>query len=132
MKICVMTLGCKVNKYESDALIYNLRLQGYDATDKLGVADIFVINTCAVTKEAEKKSRQMIARCRKFNPKAKIFVCGCASQHNKEQFVEKGVDFVSGVAGKIKIASHLASHSKRIWALPKEYEDDMIAESHHE
>ena len=80
------------------------------------------------TKEAEKKSRQMIARCRKFNPKAKIFVCGCASQHNKEQFVEKGVDFVSGVAGKIKIASHLASHSKRIWALPKEYEDDMIAE----
>ena len=128
MKICVMTLGCKVNKYESDALIYNLRLQGYDATDKLGVADIYVINTCAVTKEAEKKSRQMIARCRKYNPKAKIFVCGCASQHNKKQFLEKGVDFVSGVAGKIKIASHLASHSKRIWSLPKDYEDDMIAQ----
>ena len=128
MKICVMTLGCKVNKYESDALIYNLRLQGYDATDKLGVSDIYVINTCAVTKEAEKKSRQMIARCRKYNPKAKIFVCGCASQHNKEQFLEKGVDFVSGVAGKIKIASHLASHSKRIWSLPKDYEDDMIAQ----
>ena len=67
MKICVMTLGCKVNKYESDALIENLDLRGYETTDKLESADIYIVNTCAVTSEAEKKSRQMLARCRKLN-----------------------------------------------------------------
>lgn len=137
MKICVMTLGCKVNKYESDALMYNLSLKGYDTTDKLEPADVYVINTCAVTQEAEKKSRQMIARCRKFNKDAKFFVCGCASQKNSEQFFEKGVDYVSGVAGKIKISEYidkLAKHDKRYLRkhdrtqkLPKAYEDDLFA-----
>ena len=87
MKISVMTLGCKVNKYESDSLIFQLEKKGFEAVDKLEFADVFVINSCAVTSEAEKKSRQMIARCRKFNPNAKIFVCGCASQHNSKQFL---------------------------------------------
>ena len=128
MKICVMTLGCKVNKYESDALIYNLRLQGHEAFDKLGEADIYIINTCAVTQEAEKKSRQMIARCRRFNKQAKIYICGCASQHNKEQFIEKGANFVSGVAGKIKIASNIEKPICKSSKLPLVYEDDMIAE----
>lgn len=137
MKICVMTLGCKVNKYESDALIYNLGLKGYDTTDKLEPADVYVINTCAVTGEAEKKSRQMIARCRKFNKDAKFFVCGCASQNNTTQFFEKGVDYVCGTAGKIKISEYidkLAKHDKRylrkherVLKLPKSYEDDLFA-----
>ena len=87
MKISVVTLGCKVNKYESDALLENLILKGYDVTDRLEPADVFVVNTCAVTGEAEKKSRQMIARCRKLNKEAKIFVCGCASQNNSKQFL---------------------------------------------
>ena len=55
MKICVMTLGCKVNKYESDALIYNLKIKGYQATDKFEPADVYVINTCAVTAEEDRK-----------------------------------------------------------------------------
>ena len=137
MKICVMTLGCKVNKYESDALMYNLKLKGYEVTDALERADVYVINTCAVTGEAEKKSRQMIARCKKFNKNAKIFICGCASEHNKEQFIEKNVDLVLGTAGKIKISEYidkLASGDKKITrtrkklaSLPKEYEDDLTA-----
>ena len=137
MKVCVMTLGCKVNKYESDALIYNLNLKGYETTDKLEPADVYVINTCAVTGEAEKKSRQMIARCKKFNKNAKFFVCGCASQHNSQQFLAKGVDYVSGVAGKIKISEDidkLAKNEKfylrkhnRVLKLPKDYEDDLFA-----
>lgn len=138
MKICVMTLGCKVNKYESDALVYNLKLKGYQTTESLEPADIYVINTCAVTQEAEKKSRQMIARCRKFNPNAKFFICGCASQKNSEQFFEKNVDYVCGVAGKIKISTYidkLAKNDKRllrkrerILKLPKAYEDDLFAQ----
>ena len=76
MKVSVMTLGCKVNKYESDSIIYKLNLKGFETTDKLEFADVYLINTCAVTQEAEKKSRQMIARCRKFNKNAKIIILG--------------------------------------------------------
>ena len=132
-----MTLGCKVNKYESDALMYNLELKGYLTTDKLEFADLYVINTCAVTKEAEKKSRQMIARCRKFNPVAKIFVCGCASQNNSMQFRDRDVTFISGSAGKIKISKYIDKFVKndkifvknplRIQKLPLRYEDDLLA-----
>ena len=138
MKICVMTLGCKVNKYESDALIYNLKIKGYQATDKFESADVYVINTCAVTAEAERKSRQMIARCKKYNENAKFFICGCASQKNSGQFLEKDATFVSGVAGKIKISEYidkLAKHDRRLLKkrdrtekLPKDYEDDLFAE----
>ena len=137
MKICVMTLGCKVNKYESDALMYNLSLKGYEVTDKLEDADVYVVNTCAVTGEAEKKSRQMIARCRKFNKDARVVICGCASQHNSQQFLEKGVDIVSGVAGKIKISEYidklvkndknLLKKHEKMAKLPKDYEDDLLA-----
>ena len=138
MKICVMTLGCKVNKYESDALIYNLKIKGYQATDKFEPADVYVINTCAVTAEAERKSRQMIARCKKYNENAKFFICGCASQKNSGQFLERDATFVSGVAGKIKISEYidkLAKHDRRLLKkrdrtekLPKDYEDDLFAE----
>lgn len=132
-----MTLGCKVNKYESDALRYNLELKGYQTTDQLERADIYVINTCAVTKEAEKKSRQMIARCRKFNANAKIFVCGCASQNNISQFKDKGITCISGSAGKIKISNYIDSMARnlslqrdqliKVDNLPTRYEDDLLA-----
>ena len=144
MKVCVMTLGCKVNRYESDALIQNLNLRGYETTDKLEPADVYVVNTCAVTGEAEKKSRQMIARCRKLNKDAKFFVCGCASQKNAEQFLDKDIEVVCGTAGKIKICDFidnlqknkekLQKNSKKsknnvtnIEILPEEYEDNMFA-----
>ncbi len=128
MKIAILTLGCKVNKYESDSLAYNLKLQGHEVTDKLEKADIYIINTCAVTLEAEKKSRQMIARCRKFNPKAKVMICGCASENNSAQFVEKNVNVVTGVAGKIKLANMLDKHGVFVDTLPERYEDNMISE----
>jgi len=137
MKISVVTLGCKVNKYESDALVENLLLKGYEVTDRLEPADVFVINTCAVTQEAEKKSRQMIARCRKLNKNSKIYICGCASQNNAQQFLDKDVEFVSGVAGKILLCQeidnyiknneNLQKNVKKVLDLPLEYEDCMIA-----
>ncbi len=127
MKICVMTLGCKVNKYESDALVKRLEEKGYQTTDNLEQADIYVINTCAVTAEAEKKSRQMIARCRKFNPNARVLICGCASQKNQMQFKEKGVEVVTGVAGKTKLIDIIEQGNVDISELPLQYEDDMLA-----
>ena len=127
MKIAVLTLGCKVNKYESDALIFKLRERGFEAVDTLENADAYIINTCAVTNEAERKSRQMIERCRKFNENAKIYVLGCASQNKPMQFEDKGVTFIQGVANKLKIIDHLEDKGEDIYELPLNYEDDMFS-----
>ena len=120
MKVSVLTLGCKVNKYESDVLLKAFKERGYEVSDKLEKADAYIINTCAVTNEAERKSRQMIARCKKFNPEAKIYVCGCASQHNPEQFLGKS-QLVKGVAGKEKLLD-LSCGGMQIDALPESYQ----------
>ncbi len=103
MKAVVFTLGCKVNSRESASLMEGLKEKGYDVTDKIEQADLYIINTCAVTAEAEKKSRQAIARMRKYNPCAPVYVCGCASQKNPEAFREKGVKVVIGAKSKDKL-----------------------------
>lgn len=123
MKAVAFSLGCKVNKYESDSILEDLRKQGYEISDKLEKADVYVINTCAVTNEAEKKSRQLIARCKKFNPKAKIYVCGCASQKNFKQFEDKGVQLIKGVAGKSRIVSQLKNSGNNIEGISDKYEE---------
>lgn len=105
LKAVVFNLGCKVNQYECDVLSSELSLIGYQVYDTLEKADLYIINTCAVTHEAERKSRQIITRVKKINPNADIVITGCASQKNKEFYVEKGVKFVSGVGGKQTIIS---------------------------
>ena len=72
MKISILTLGCKVNSYESDSIAYALKQNGHEVEQDFSVSDLYIINTCAVTAEAEKKSRQMIARCLKYNQNAKV------------------------------------------------------------
>lgn len=131
MKVCIITLGCKVNQYESDALANSLEKLGYDVCSKLEEADFFVVNTCAVTNEAEKKSRQTIAKIKKVSPKAKIYVCGCASEHNANKFAEiEGVKFISGVSNKLKIIQHIEKASRKkieVDKIGEEYEDNLIA-----
>lgn len=131
MKVCIITLGCKVNQYESDALANSLEKLGYEVCFKLEEADFFVVNTCAVTNEAEKKSRQTIAKIKKVSPKAKIYVCGCASEHNAKKFAEiEGVKFISGVSNKLKIIQHIEKTSRKkieVDKIGEEYEDNLIA-----
>lgn len=104
MKAVVFTLGCKVNSCESASLINGLEERGYEVSDKISYADLYVINTCAVTAEAEKKSRQAVARVKKQNPNAKIIVTGCASQNNPNAFYNKeGVTLVTGTSNKQRI-----------------------------
>jgi 2-methylthioadenine synthetase len=103
-KVCVFNLGCKVNQYEGDEILSILKDNGYEAIDGLDYADVYIINTCAVTNEAEKKSRQAVSRALKLNPDAKILICGCASQHNANQFMHlQNVVFCKGVANKTDI-----------------------------
>lgn len=104
MKACVFTLGCKVNEVESASYLAALESRGYEVTDELGYADLYLVNTCAVTAEAEKKSRQAIARVRKFNPAARVIVCGCAAQNHPEAFSEReGVTLVTGAMHKDRV-----------------------------
>ena len=109
MRAVVFTLGCKVNEVESASIMASLEKLGFVTSDKLSYADIYILNTCAVTREAEKKSRQLIARARKFNPDAQIFVCGCASEKDKKAYEEKSVTFVCGARNKEEIIAAVAS-----------------------
>ncbi len=113
MKAVVFTLGCKVNEVESASLMAELEKLGFEVCDKLCPADIYVLNTCAVTREAEKKSRQLIARVRRFNANAQIYVCGCASQKDESQFTEKDVRFVGGAREKGKVIAAIARDCER-------------------
>ncbi len=124
MKAVVFTLGCKVNACESQSIIKNLEDLGYEVGIELSYADLYVINTCAVTKEAEKKSRQAIARVKKFNKNAKIIVVGCASQLNANSFACKdGVSLVGGTVGKSQIHKNLDKTGIDVKPLTCEYEN---------
>lgn len=91
MKACVFTLGCKMNEVESASLARGLQERGYEVVFSPAYADLYLLNTCAVTKEAERKSRQAVARLKKFNPSAKFVVCGCASRLDPHAFEQEGV-----------------------------------------
>lgn len=133
MKFCVFSLGCRVNTYEGQSMINELILRGYEATDSLEWADVYVLNTCSVTSEADKKSRQAVARVKKLNPSAKIFVCGCSSQNNGKPFEEKeNVVFVGGSHGKmdflqnvINYLNNLPFSKSYVTVFPSSYEDDL-------
>ena len=98
MKAVVYTLGCKVNDVESGSIIRGLEELGFEVVREMENADLYIVNTCAVTAEAERKSRQMVGKAIKCNPHAKVIVCGCASQKSPNDFLEKG-DTVYAVIG---------------------------------
>ena len=103
MKAVVFTLGCKVNDVESGSIIRGLEQMGYEVSRSLEYADLYIINTCAVTAEAERKSRQTIGKFLKCNPNAKVIVCGCASEKSPDAFLEKGVFAVVGAQSKGRV-----------------------------
>ena len=109
MKAVVFTLGCKVNEVESASIMAELERRGFEVESTLCPADIYVLNTCAVTKEAERKSRQLLSRAKKFNPNARLYICGCASEKDKEQFKREGVCFVGGARDKQAVVNKIAS-----------------------
>ena len=86
MKAVLVNLGCKVNKYELDSIATILIENGYEVSYEHEKADLYVVNTCAVTNESEKKSRQVVSKLIKLNPLSKVIVMGCASQNSIEQF----------------------------------------------
>lgn len=117
MKASVITLGCKVNEYESQSILNQLKSNGYEISEGLVYADVYVVNTCAVTNIAERKSRQVLSKIQKINKDAKIIVCGCASQNNPAKFLQNpNVFSVTGNAKKNEIMELI---NERNTALPK-------------
>lgn len=101
MKVSIETLGCKVNQYESDAMIKLFEERGYEHTH--GKADIYIINTCTVTNLSARKSRQFISKAKSENPEGLIAVVGCYSQTEPEAIKDLGVDVILGTQGRDKI-----------------------------
>ena len=132
MKFVVFSLGCKVNQYEGRSIIKELENRGFEATDVLEKADCYILNTCSVTAEADKKSRQAVARVLKLNPDAKVVICGCSSQNNPKPYENKpNVRLISGTSGKMSIIDSIMSdivQGNIVKNPPSEYEDDLYGE----
>ena len=104
MKIGIITLGCKVNTYESNALAQGLEKRGFEVVEASEACDAFIINTCSVTNTADAKSKKMIRHAIKLNPSALICVCGCFSQASPEEVSKiDGVDIIVGNGNKEKL-----------------------------
>ncbi len=115
MLVSVITLGCKVNEYESQSILNQLKSEGYEIKEGLVKADAYIVNTCAVTNTAERKSRQVLSKIFKLNPDAKVAVCGCAVQNNPAQFLKnKNVIAILGNEGKNEIVKFIKNKNKEL------------------
>lgn len=112
-RVGFLTLGCKVNQYESAAIAEKLEENGFTICDFSSPCDYYVINTCTVTGEADRKSRQMIRRARKNNPSAKILVTGCLAQIKGDKLFDiEGVYSIVGTRNKMMVADKITALEK--------------------
>ena len=102
--VAIATLGCKVNQFESEALMASLEERGYSLVPFAEGADITIINTCTVTQRADFQSRQMVRRALRYNPNSLVIVTGCYSQVAPETIAKmSGVQYILGNAEKARI-----------------------------
>lgn len=102
------TLGCKLNYSETSALSRMLEADGFAKKEFDDLADVYVINTCSVTENADKECRQIVRRIQKRNPDATVVITGCYAQLKPQEIAEiDGVDLVLGAAEKFNLAHHL-------------------------
>ena len=130
-KAAFHNLGCKVNAYETEAMKQLLEQRGYEIVPFAKGADVYVINTCTVTNIADRKSRQMLSRARKWNPEGVVVAAGCYVQEEGEKLKEEeGIDILIGNNQKGKLPELLDeyfAHKKKQQAVTdigaqKEYE----------
>ncbi|MBQ9019485.1 MAG: tRNA (N(6)-L-threonylcarbamoyladenosine(37)-C(2))-methylthiotransferase MtaB [Bacilli bacterium] len=128
----VLTLGCKVNTYESEYIINELKKAGYEIKDFEDICDIYIINTCTVTNNSDSKSRKMIRQAIRRNPNACVVAMGCFIAANPDIQID-GLDIIIGNKDKSKIVSILDEYfnNKEIMKLEytgrlKDFEDMYI------
>ena len=116
----VLTLGCKVNTYESEYVINELKKAGYEIKDFDDICDVYIINTCTVTNNSDSKSRKMIRQAIKKNPNACVVAMGCFIAANPE-YSENGLDIIIGNKDKSKIVELLDEYFKNKEILNVQY-----------
>lgn len=122
-KVAFYTLGCKVNQYETEAMIESFEAAGYQPVDYEEYADVYIINTCTVTNMGDKKSRQIIRRALESNPNAFIAVVGCYAQISPDKVIEiEGVKLVIGTNERNKIVELVE------YAMEKEEKVNMVSD----
>ena len=112
-KVAFYTLGCKLNFSETSTIARNFQNEGFDRVEFEEVADIYVINTCSVTENADKQFKQIVKKATKLNNKAFIAAVGCYAQLKPEELVAvDGVDLVLGATEKFKITDYINDLAK--------------------
>jgi threonylcarbamoyladenosine tRNA methylthiotransferase MtaB len=112
-KVAFYTLGCKLNFSETSTIARNFKDEGFDRVDFEEVADIYVINTCSVTENADKQFKQVVKKAMKLNDKAFVAAVGCYAQLKPEELAAvDGVDLVLGATEKFKITDYINDLSK--------------------
>lgn len=112
-KVAFYTLGCKLNFSETSTIARSFNDEGFDRVDFEEVADIYVINTCSVTENADKQFKQIVKKALKNNDKAFIAAVGCYAQLKPEELAAvDGVDLVLGATEKFKITDYINDLSK--------------------
>jgi threonylcarbamoyladenosine tRNA methylthiotransferase MtaB len=116
-KVAFHTFGCKLNFAETSSISKSFVENGYDLIDFRESADIYVINSCTVTDNAEKRCKEAIRRVKRQNPNALVALVGCYAQLRPEELQSfKNVDIVLGNKEKFKLVEHLAQHHDSCFA----------------
>ena len=115
-----MTLGCKVNTYESEYVINELKKAGYEIKDFDDICDVYIINTCTVTNNSDSKSKKMIRQAIRKNPNACVVAMGCFIAANPDIQID-GLDIIIGNKDKAKIVSLLDEYFKNKEIINKQY-----------
>ena len=112
-KVAFYTLGCKLNFSETSTIARNFQDEGFERVDFEEVADMYVINTCSVTENADKQFKQVVRKAMKLNAKAFVAAVGCYAQLKPEELAAvDGVDLVLGATEKFKITDYITDLSK--------------------
>ena len=116
----ILTLGCKVNTYESEFVMNELIKAGYEIKDFSDICDVYIINTCTVTNNSDSKSRKMIRQAIKRNSKACVVAMGCFIAANPDIQID-GLDIIIGNKDKAKIVELLDEYFKKKEIIVKQY-----------
>jgi len=126
-KVAFVTLGCKTNQYETDALMDIFYKNRYEVVDFDDFSDVYVINTCTVTNVSDKKSRQMIRRAKKSNPEGLVVVVGCYAQISPDEVSAiEDVDIVIGTDSRSAIISYIEDYRAGLTDKPYVIVEDIM------
>lgn len=125
--VAFCTLGCKVNQYETNAMMQKMIEAGYEVVDFETKADIYIINTCTVTNMADKKSRQMLRRVKEINLEAILVAVGCYAQVAKEKLEQiPEIDLILGINEKNDIVKYVEQASKNTYVSDVSHQTEFL------